>query len=374
MSRRELFIDIEAYSGTDLKKSGAYRYVEDPDFRILMIGYAFGDDPVELVDGVDVDIWLAETTELLNGDIVKIAHNAAFERVCFSRALGLPTGRYLDPLQWHDTMAIAAERAYPQKLERLAPALGAEDKDSAGTRLINIFCTPNKAGVRTLPAEKPEDWEAFKAYCIQDVSTLRDVHHKLGGWPTPMERSIFYADQLINDRGLRIDVPMARAAYSASRLNHLEQKEEFTELSGVENPASVPQVQAWVAEQGLSKLLPTLRAEHVEKALRKDLQPAQRRVLELRQELALAAPGKFRSALESVGGDGRLRGTFRFHGAHTGRWAGRGVQPHNLPRLGFKNVVRRDYGDRGTQGRRTPFVRRAQAPRPSAVRSRRDGR
>lgn len=334
-----LFIDIETRSRTDLKAAGAYRYAEDPDFRILMAAWAIDDGPVQ-VALTDSEIW--KIPGLWNPLVHKVAHNAAFERICFSRFMRLPVGSYLEPEPWHDTMAIASELAYPAKLGPLAVALGAEPKDEAGTRLINMFCVPNRKGEFTTPEEKPEEWAAFIEYCRQDVSTLRDVHNRLGGWPTETERQIYLSDQRINDTGIKVDVDLAKVAREAALENQVEHELEFTALTGVANPSSGPQVQTWIRAQGLQEVLPDLRAETVEKALQGTLTPPQRRALEIRQELALVAAKKYSAALAAVNGDGRLRGSFRFYGAHTGRWTGRGVQLHNLPRASLPSEAHTD--------------------------------
>lgn len=325
-----LYIDIETRSRTDVKM-GVYRYAADPDFEILMAAWsldggetqvALGREQIEAIPG------------LLDPAVQKVAHNAAFERVCFSRFFGMPVGRYLPPEQWDDTMALAAEHGYPQSLDALAKALGAEEKDTAGTRLINRFCVPNRAGGFYGPSDYPDEWRAFVEYCRQDVDTLVDVARRVGTWP-PGEWELFCTDQHINDRGIALDRRLAETAVDAAELNAMEQELEMMALTGVENVNSLPQLLEWFKSVGHP--LPNLRAETVEQKL-KDLRAAPDgaedviRALELRQDLALVASKKFLSALGSVGEDDRLRGAFRFFGAHTGRWAGRGTQLHNLPR------------------------------------------
>jgi len=249
-------------------------------------------------------------------------------------------------------MALAAEAGLPQKLENLAKALGAEEKDTAGTRLINLFCKPNRKGVRTLPEEKPEEWQQFLDYGKQDVVTLRDVHRKLPGWPTEMERQVYLADQRVNDLGIPVDVDMAQRAVEAAEDNKLRDELEMMQLTGINNPGSNPQLLGWLKGQGVE--VHNLQAETIKSLLAGlpvkptwmeqwragggvEVTPAQettetvRRVLELRQDLALVAAKKYTAALERVSADGRLRGSFAFFGAHTGRWAGRGVQLQNLP-------------------------------------------
>lgn len=326
----KLYIDIETYSATDLKAAGVYRYAEDPTFQILMAAWAVNDGPVRIAIGRDE---ISDIPGLLDPNIIKIAHNAQFERVCFSAFYHLPVGVYLDPAEWYCTQAAAAEWGYPQKLELLAKALGGEQKDEAGTRLISLFCKPNRKGERNLPEQYPEEWAAFVAYCVQDVVTLRDVDQALGPFPSDTERAVYVADQLINDNGVVIDKALAEKAVSAAEDNKLVNELEIMNLTGVANPGSVPQMMAWCEEQGFG--LGNLQADTVTALLETDLTPEHRRVFELRQELALTASSKFTAALVGMSSDGRFRGGFKFFGAHTGRWAGRGLQLQNLPRAGL---------------------------------------
>jgi DNA polymerase len=327
---KRLWIDLETYSPTDIN-AGPYRYTEDPDFLILMAAWSIDEETVHCAVGEDE---VFNIPHLWDKNYRKVAHNANFERVCLSHLLGYPVGEYMAPEEFRDTQAIAAEHGYPQKLERLAPALGAEAKDSAGTRLINLFSKPNRAGRRVLPEEKPKEWQEFINYCIQDVRTLIDVDRRLshlGGWPTSMEQRIYLADQRINDHGMRVDEELAAVAATAAVDNQGDQEQELCRITGIANANSIQQLTKWLHDSGLH--IPNLKAETVERVLRNpDLTEKQRRVLELRQELALVASKKFTTAIDAVSADGRLRGGFRFYGAHTGRWAGRGVQPHNLPR------------------------------------------
>lgn len=331
MSR--LFIDIETRSRTDVKM-GVYRYSTDPDFEILMAAWSLDGDPTQVALGREE---IEAIPGLRDPAVQKVAHNAAFERVCLSQFFGLPEGTFLPPEQWDDTMALAAEHGYPQSLDALAKALGAEEKDTAGTRLINKFCVPNRTGGFYTAADYPEDWVAFVEYCRQDVDTLVDVAARVGTWP-PGEWELFCVDQHINDRGIALDRRLAETAVDAAELNAMEQELEMMHVTGVNNVNSLPQLLGWFESVGYP--LPNLRAETVEAKL-KELQAAPEpgpvetaviKALELRQDLALVASKKFISALNSAGWDDRLRGSFRFFGAHTGRWAGRGTQLHNLPR------------------------------------------
>lgn len=331
-----LFIDIETRSRVNLKKSNVYRYTQDPDFQILMAAWAINDGPVQIALGWEE---ILNIPGLWDDDVTKVAHNAQFERICFSRFRGLPVGTYLHPKPWYCTQAVAGEHGLPQSLEMVAKALHITEKSSAGSALIRFFCVPNRKGEFNRPEDHPEKWAQFIAYCIQDVETHRAAYYelkKLGGFPR-FERQVYIADQLVNDRGIKIDVPMARRAEVAADLNTTELKQELADEAGILNAKSTQQMGKWVEREELQKLLPNMQKKTIEKALKADLTPDQRWVLETRQELALAATAKFASAMLSVGEDDRLRGTLKFFGAHTGRWAGKGTQVQNLPRAQFKD-------------------------------------
>ena len=326
-------LDIETFSTVELKKANVYAYAEDPAFEILMCAIGVDDGPIELVEGEDKIA--SVVTPLLGDPEVKIvAHNAPFERVCFSRMVGLPVGEYLAPEQWVDTAALAALYGLPRSLDALARALKVTPKDTAGTRLINLFCKPNR-GRRVLPDDKPEQWAEFGRYCVQDVDTMREVRHVIKGWPADgFERALWYADQRINDRGMRVDLPLASKAVQAAKENAARAEREVIEITGVENPGSTQQLGAWCAERGFR--MENWQKDTVADALmRSDVPEDVEQVLRLRQELALVAHRKFEAALRGTSVDGRLRGQFMYHAAHTGRWSSKGVQVHNLPRLSF---------------------------------------
>lgn len=337
-----LWIDIETRSRVDLKRFGVYRYVSCPDWKILMASYSLDGSPIVTATSEEE---VHDIPGLWSPKVTKVAHNAPFERINFSEftkrhrnGKGLTDLGFLPPEEYHCTQVVARELGLPASLENAAKALGAAPKDSVGSYLINWFSKPQRDGTFRRPEDHPEKWAEFVAYCEQDVDTLMGIdmlEDELGGWPSETEREAWWADQRINDRGIAIDLDLCRKAVSMADAVTEETKEEFraTTLWEVDNPGSIPQVHAWLESEDQD--LPNLRAETVEAALKGDLPDNVRTALELRQELALAAPAKFASAL-STQVDGRLRGTLGFFGAHTGRWAGRGTQPHNLPRATFK--------------------------------------
>lgn len=338
-----LYLDYETRAAVDLKKAGLYAYVECPEFQVLMCAWSLNGDRVQIALGEDE---CRRIPGLTDSTVIKVAHNAQFERIVSSRLIGLPAGKYLIPEPWYDTAAIAAEKGLPRKLANLAPALGAEEKDEAGTRLINLFCKPNRKGEWNDYRSHPAQWLEFIDYCEQDVYTLIDVCKRmggLGGWPNLTEREVFMVDQRMNDRGVAVDLEMAREAVRCLEQNSLDQMNEITSLSGgtIVNPNSQPQMMAWVRSEGIP--IKNLQAGTLENLLAGDtLTPTQRTILELRTDLALTASKKFAAAVLGCSADGRLRGQFQFFGAHTGRWSGRGVQLQNLPRASLPSTYHVD--------------------------------
>lgn len=328
MTQDVLWLDIETYSPVDLAKSGVYKYTEHPDWRILMCSWALNDGPVQRAEGHEA---ILKIPGLFDRKVLKIAHNASFERVNLSR---LKRRGFLPPEQFFDTAALARTWGLPASLKDFALAVGAEEKDEAGTRLINLFSKPNRRGERVSPAERPDDWAAFGAYCDQDVETMRDAAKMLGrGFPRG-ERAVYEADQRINDRGVRVDVELAQAAERCFKDNRAEALKEIEKIAGVDNGNSVAQLRAWLKSRGVDT--GDLRKDTVKELLEGELPDDVRRVLTLRQECAVSAAAKFTAAIRATNDDGRLRGTMQYFGASTGRFAGRLIQFQNLARDGFK--------------------------------------
>lgn len=324
------FIDFETYACTDLKKSGAYRYVEDPTFEVLMLAISLDGGPVESYVGEQRILEVLRPL-LARDDVRFVAHNANFERIVMSALLGMPVGTYLHPRKFICTAVLAAEYSLPRSLDKLGETLGGARKDSAGTRLINLFSKPYRRK-RILPEDRPEEWLEFIAYCIQDVYTLVDVFRRLPKkWPTDVERPLWEANELVNDRGVVIDMELVKAAVLAGDALKDRLMDESKRITGLANPNSTQQLHGWLASRGYE--LPNLQAATVEETLEEDnLLPDVRRVLEIRQETSLASLKKFEAALRGTNSDGRLRGHIRFFAAHTGRFGGTGVQTQNLTR------------------------------------------
>ena len=343
-AKRRLFIDLETFSSVDIKAGGAFRYMEAPDFEILLIAYAWGDGPVQVLDMV-AEAQLSERLDrhaewdlvraaLLDPSVVKVAHNSAFERA----ALGQTLGVYLPPEEWEDTMILAAYNGLPLSLEGAGAALGLRDqKIKEGTLLINYFCKPCKATAsnggrtRNLPEHAPEKWVRFCEYCRRDVEVAQAIYQRLARFPvTDFERRIWALDARINERGVMVDLDLAQAAVSLDEAYKAECMAEMQRLTGLDNPGSVAQLKAWLEGRGM--FCDSLDKAAVADLLARATDPTTVRVLQLRQLLGKTSTKKYGTMLAAAGEGDRVRGLTQYYGAgRTGRWAGRLVQLQNLP-------------------------------------------
>ena len=335
-AKRRLFVDIETFSSVDIK-AGAFRYMEAPDFEILLVAYAWDNGPVRVLQDFFLGNPEAEEIEraLFDPSVVKVAHNSAFERAAFFRHFG----RYLPPEQWEDTMVMAAYNGLPLSLEGCGAALGLEaQKIREGTLLINYFCKPCKATKangqreRNFPEHAPDKWERFKKYASRDVEVCQAIWHRLAKFPvTDFERRIWALDARINERGVKVDLELAAAAVEVDKAYKAECMEEMRRLTGLENPGSVVQLKGWLESRGLFP--DSLDKEAVAGLLAEAKDPATIRVLQLRQLTGNTSTTKYKAMLASASiADARVRGLTQYYGAsRTGRWAGRIVQLQNLP-------------------------------------------
>ena len=327
-------LDLETYSSAPLPKCGVYRYCDAPDFEILLFSYAFDDEPIQTIDLASGDVLPQEVISALEDpNIIKVAYNAQFERVCLSRYLG----HWLDPHQWRCTMVMAAYLTLPGKLADAAVALGTtEKKMEEGKDLIRYFsvpCKPTKTNggrMRNLPADAPEKWAVYRQYNAQDVETERAIRKALEKYPLPEQEWELYAlDQQINDRGVRVDKKLVKNAIAVDAVFAQAAYQRAKELTGLENPGSVNQLKAWLADQDMP--MESLAKKIVqEKAAQTDGIVAE--LLNLRLELSKTSVKKYEAMARCVCRDGRVHGLLQFYGANrTGRWAGRLVQAQNLP-------------------------------------------
>ena len=356
--QRTLFVDTETYSETDIKSAGAYKYMEDPAFEILLLPYAWDDEPVRVLDLTPLTIYrstcsgeLYRDTEAELQDIIaglndpgtlKVAHNTPFERNAYRRQFGT----YQPPEEWCDTMILCAMNGLPMSLEDAGAALGIEQqKLKEGKALINYFCKPCKPtktnGFRTrnLPHHNPEKWEMFKKYAGRDVDAERLIYKRFDRFPvSAFERRLWALDARINERGVQIDPELVESAVAVDEAFTAEHLAEMQKLTGIDNPNSVAQLKEWLATVGLDT--ESLDKAAVGEMKRKATDPTTKRVLELRQMLGKTSTTKYKAMTAAACQDNRVRGLLQFYGAgRTGRWAGRLVQVQNLPQNHLDDIA-----------------------------------
>lgn len=336
--KRICFCDTETFSEVDIGKCGSYRYIEDNSTEVLLLTYAFGDEPVKCVDLASGDPWPEEFLAAYDDpDTLLIAHNCSgFEWPLFNRFL-----HPLPPERYFDTMHLAAQCGLPQSLGGAGEAIGLTEEQAKikdGRALIRYFCTPckptksNGQRERNLPEHDPEKWTRFKEYAVRDVEAMRTIYHHLEQWmPDAAERRFWALDARINAHGVRIDRKLATNAVLMDAKNKEELTAEAIALTGMENPKSVSQIKSWLYDQE-GKEFPSLN-----KKVLADVIPAlksedAKQFMALRTELSKSSTAKYNAMLRSMSPkDDHVRGCFRFYGANrTGRFAGALVQFQNL--------------------------------------------
>ena len=331
---RELGIDIETYSSNDLVNCGVYKYVEAPDFTILLFAYAIDGGPVKCVDLASGETLPNEVlAALTDRDVIKTAFNAAFERICIS--VYFFGGKLLDPAQWRCTMVLAARMGLPLSLQQCGEVLHlSEGKMKEGGPLIRYFSVPApKTGKRHLPDDAPDKWATFKAYNIRDVEVEQVILKKVRRLkPAAFDEELYVADQEINDRGVMIERVLVDAAARFDEEYKAELLKEAQALTGMENPNSPAQIKEWLHKvTGFSvQSLNKKNLDDLDKQL--IYWPKAQKVLGIRREMGKTSNKKYVAMQKCVCSDGRIHGLLQFCGAaRTGRWAGRLVQVQNLP-------------------------------------------
>jgi DNA polymerase len=324
-------IDFETRSPVDIKTCGAHVYFEHPEARVLLGSYDIDDGDVrrwELGQPCPPDLASAVAA---GADIWAV--NAAFEMLCFDwlhANAGWPLPR---PEQFRCTAATAAAMALPRSLGDLGEALGLSiQKDKEGARLMRMFSIADKHGQFKRPEDYPAEWEAYKRYCDFDVLSEAEADSRLVPL-SDFEQNVWQLSERINRRGIRIDRTSAQAAIRLADKAKKALDAEMRAVTGGEVTAcsQVAKLLAWVHAQGV-ELSSAAKAELTEALHQPDLPPHVRHALEIRQEAAKTSVAKLEAMLKRASADGRVRGTFIFHGASTGRWVNVGVNFANMPR------------------------------------------
>jgi DNA polymerase len=351
---KTISIDIETYSDVNLAKCGVYKYAESPDFEILLFGYAVDGREVKVVDLAQGETIPEEILEALTDDsITKWAFNANFERVCLSRyltdlgrsldpfhdhhPLSQDCARFLNPAGWKCSMVWSAYMGLPLSLEGVGAVLNLDNqKMKEGRDLIRYFCVPcketktNGGRTRNFPQHAPDKWNLFKSYNKRDVEVEMAIQERLQKYPVPDQVwEEYHQDQEINDRGIAIDLELARQAVAMDAKSRESLMAALKEKTGLENPNSVLQMLGWLEARGLKS--DSLGKKQVKELLKTAQEPLHS-VLLLRQKLAKSSVKKYQAMEMTACQDGRARGMFQFYGANrTGRFAGRHIQLQNLP-------------------------------------------
>jgi DNA polymerase len=335
-------LDYETRCRLDITKVGLDAYTSDPSFEVLMAAYRIDDGPIAHWEAYDRPLPAELRDALLDPHVHKSAFNAAFERVVTRRGLGLDT-----PIEgWRCAMVLAYLHGFTGGLAEVGEQLGLpadKQKLKTGKTLIRLFCHPqritkaNRHEWRDWNTD-PERWDEFCDYCKQDVVAEEVIRDKLLPYPVPDDEWNFYClDQLINDRGIPVDLDFVRNVKEMSQRRRNELLDLSTRITGLANANSVLQLLGWLQHHGYPYA--DIRRETVQKALGRvqelwgtDDHPAVQ-VLRYRLWAARTSSKKADAALLSVGPDGHIRHMYQFAGAsRTGRFSGKGVQPQNLAR------------------------------------------
>lgn len=350
---KDLYIDIETYSPTNLKECGVYKYSEDPDAELLIFGYSIDGSPIKAVDvACGEEIPDDVLSALTDPKVTKWAHNAAFERIFLSIWLKRnhpdkfisygdeddTVSNYLNPRAWKCSMVLSAYNGLPLSLEMVGAVLKlSEQKLSEGRELISYFCSPckptksNGGRTRNLPEHAPEKYKRFKEYNIRDVQVEMSIISRLQKYPVP--ESVweeYWKSEEVNDRGILIDIVFVRNAINIDSQVRTMLLDRMKKLTGLENPNSPAQLKSWLSDKGIDA--DSLDKKAVTELL-KDVPKDVADVLLLRQMTAKSSVKKYEKMIMTMCADGRARGMFQFYGANrTGRWAGRHIQLQNLPK------------------------------------------
>lgn len=341
-----LHIDIETYSSVDLAKAGVYKYAESEDFTVLLFAYSYDDQPVVVLDLTKQDLPYEIIQDLNDTAVLKKAHNAQFERVCLSaylRNMG-ELNKYLQPEGWYCTMVHSSMCGLPSSLKQVGDALGlSEDKKklATGQSLIRYFCMPckptkvNGGRTRNRPEDDPQKWQEFIRYNQRDVETEMEIEQRLLSlYKVPdLELSRYWLDQHLSDLGVGVDMDLVHKVLDYGEVHQQQVLDEGERLSGV-SISSVTQLKAWIKEK-TGQTITSLTKATMDDLIANQSDQTVKRVLELRKESGKISVKKYDVFERAVCEDGRIHGILQFYGARTGRWAGRLIQPQNLPRNSF---------------------------------------
>ncbi len=345
-----IHLDFETRSTVDIRKCGAWVYSLHPSTEVLCLAYALDDGEVKLITKDEIEKGIVYSFSFSPEDIFT-AHNAAFEHHIWQNILvkrfGFPA---IPARQWRCTAAKAAVLALPRALGNCAAALDLPyQKDMEGYKIMMKMCKPKKPTKKEksfdeLSGEFPlrwheseEDFEILHKYCIGDVEVERSIDYEIRDL-SKNEQEVWFLDQVINQRGIRIDMEAVSAALELVAQYAVECEAEVDELTDgyVDRVSRRQKVLTWIQTQGIS--LQDYTKETVNEALSGTLPPKVRRVLEIRRQLGKTSTAKYEAFTKATDDRGILCDTLLYHGASPGRWTGKLVQLHNPPRGTLKDT------------------------------------
>ena len=344
--KMKLTIDLESRSEIDLREVGVYPYAYHDSTDILCFAFKEDDLPTKIwvmprlrkeLIGLE-SVESAEFFDAINRAKIIEAHNMNFERVMW-RIMELKYSAPRLPLEKLSCSAAkAAYFALPRDLKGACLAINSPvQKSDSGHKLMLKMCKPRRPTKKdgSLWHEKPEDITELCKYCIQDVESEYALSESLPPFPKH-ELALWRVDQIINDRGIKVDLKAIRILIDRIKEKESDLLEEILHITKgvISSPRQVAASIEWLNCQGV--LLPNLQKATVENALKNSLPKPANRFLEIRQHLGMSSVSKL-SKMQDMAICGRVRGTMLYHGASTGRWAGRGIQPHNYPRDSFSS-------------------------------------
>jgi DNA polymerase len=338
---KKIWLDFETRSLVNIKNSGLDRYAHDPSTTVLMLAYAFDMETPKLWQPRLGPMPQEVRDAMKDPSVQKVAWNYGFERAIFRDVLGID----IPQKEWYDPSVLCGYMSLPIGLGRASEALSIVGKKIhlPPDEGVKMFSVPKKATKKMLangsPAfyfkdwdSNPEQWEAFCGYCVQDVTAEREVYFAATAINSPMtpgEYEAWQLDQRMNSTGVFIDMPFVLSGQKLAKAESDQLLVQMKTITGCDNPNSGDQLKEWLKPRKYP--FDSLDVEHIEEALKlPSLEPEVRELLELKQKLGGSAYKKFQSILDRISADGRLRDQFVYHGAHTGRWACRGVQLQNL--------------------------------------------
>lgn len=358
-----LVLDFETYSECNIKKRGAANYVRHASTEVLNLAYAIEGEPARIwIPGEFVppslQIYLATADEVW-------AHNAPFDMEIYERVLrrDFPVFPPVPAERWHCSMALSLMHGLPASLANVGEALDLKvQKDPRGKKAIDFCCSPTSGGKRReRPSREQQDaargfedkkalrearpdvfrnvtqaevaiwYNVLDEYAMEDVNTTVELLGKLRTFPE-FERRVWLLDRKINDRGIPVDTTLCEKALEVASSTVEKLSDELYEITNgeVQKPTNVAQIKAFLQSQGMR--IDSLAKDLLPQLIAFAPNDTCRRVLEIRQDAGKTSTGKYQKALDLVGDDGRVRDCHFYFGAHTGRWAGRGVQFQNMPR------------------------------------------